>query len=128
MVKYPDIFPAEAAQALISGAFNFKDADVKTVVAAAYEVTGFILGQTVGQPTQKYGAAPQAEFNGLIGARDPKKEKQVQQQVLGFLSLAYGMALFNRDVGIPAVLLAVNSLILANWPDLAETYWSAKGM
>lgn len=128
MNKYPEVFPAEAAQALINGVFNYKNVDIKTVVAAAYEVTGFILGQTVGEPVQNFGDVPPAEFNGLIGARDPKKEKVVQQQVLGLLSMVYGMSLFNKDVGIPAVLLAINSLVVMNWPMLSETYWSAKGM
>jgi hypothetical protein len=63
-----------------------------------------------------------------VAGRDPAKERQVQQQVMGLLSLAYGGALFNRDPGIPAAVLEVNRLVMLNWPQLAEAYWSAKGM
>jgi hypothetical protein len=130
-LKYPELLPAESVQTLIGAAFDFKNVDTKAVVAAGYELAGYILGQTVGEPgKQLIGGdfeAPPQEFNGLIGARDPKKGRQIQQQVLGLLSLAYGAALFNRDQGIPAVLMAVNALIMREWKDLEEVYWTAKG-
>lgn len=128
MTKYPTTFPADSVAVLSHAAFNFKDARKQDVAAAIWDLSGFVLGQVVGPPTEKFGEAKEASFNGLVGGRDPNKERMVQQQVLGFMSLAYGAALFNKDQGIPAVLLAINSLILTNWPMLADTYWTAKGM
>jgi hypothetical protein len=126
-MKYPQVFPAEAAQVLATASFSPKTADKKAVAAAVYEMVGFALGQFVGEPTTLFGAEPES-FNGLLatGERDPAKDKRVQQQVLGVLSLAYGASLFNRDPGIPAVLLAVNGLVLREWPTLSDAYWSAK--
>jgi hypothetical protein len=127
MTPYPAIVPMDSVQVLSHAAFNYKDAKKKDVAAAAWDLAGFVLGQTIGG-VDKFGDLPEISFNGLVGARDPKKEATVQKQVLGFLSLVYGMSLFNKDPGIPAVLLALNGLVVQNWPSLADTYWSAKGM
>lgn len=127
MTPYPTIVPMDSVQVLSHAAFNMKDAKKAEVAAAAWDLSGFVLGQMLG-PVQKFGEAPESHFNGLVEQRDPKKEASVQKQVMGFLSLTYGMSLFNKDVGISAVLLALNGLIVQNWPSLADVYWSAKGM
>jgi hypothetical protein len=127
MTPYPTIVPMDSIQVLSHAAFNSKDAKKSDVAAAAWDLSGFALGQLFGQ-VQKYGEVPEANFHGLVEQRDPKKEATVQKQVLGFLSLAYGASLFNKDVGISAVLLALNGLVVQNWASLADTYWSAKGL
>jgi hypothetical protein len=125
-MKYPDIFPVEAVQHLIQAASSPKTANTKVVVASGYELLGFALGQFVGEPTTLFGE-PES-FNGLLTSRDPAKEKRIQAQVIGLLSLAYGASLFNKDPGIPAALLAVNSVVLKEWTNIADAYWSAKGL
>ena len=125
-MHYPNVFPVEAIQTLVTSMAHKDKAD-KKAVAAGYELLGYALGQFIGEPGQNFGLVEDSGFNGTLG-RDPKKEKQIQQQVMGYLSLAYGAAMFSKDVGIPAVLLALNGMIMANWPNLAEAYWSAKGM
>jgi hypothetical protein len=127
MTPYPTIVPMDSVQVLTHAAFNYKDAKKAEVAAAAWDVAGFTLGQLFGS-VQKFGDVPEESFHGLVGTRDPKKEAAVQKQVLGFVSLAYGMSLFAKDPGISAVVLALNGLIVQNWSSLAETYWSAKGM
>lgn len=123
---YPDVFPAEAAQILATAALSPKTADKKAVTAAVYELVGFSLGQFVGEPTTLFGEVE--HFNGLLTSRDPAKEKRIQAQVIGLLSLAYGASLFNKDPGIPAALLAVNAVVLKEWTNIADAYWSAKGL
>lgn len=127
MTPYPTIVPMDSVQVLTHAAFNAGDAKKAEVAAAAWDVAGFALGQIFG-PVAKFGDVPEQHFNGLIEQRDPKKEALIQKQVLGFLSIAYGTSLFAKDVGIPAVMLAVNALVVQNWASLADTYWSAKGM
>jgi hypothetical protein len=127
MTKYPQIFPAEAAQVLAQAAISPKTADKKAIAAASWDMVGFALGQFLGEPSTLFGGEPES-FNGLLTSRDPAKGRKIEQQVLGLLSLAYGASLFNKDAGIPAVLLAVNALIVKEWPSLEDAYWTAKGV
>lgn len=127
MTPYPAVLPMDSVMVLSHAAFNFKDAKKAEVAAAAWDLGGFVLGQMMGK-VEKFGDTPPQEFNGLVTGRDKTKEAQIQRQVIGFISLAYGFALFNKDPGIPAVILALNGLVAQNWTQMADIYWTAKGL
>ena len=58
MQNYPATIPVDAVQAVFSAALNPASADTKVLVAAGYNVLGYVLGQTVGEPDPvRFGAA-----------------------------------------------------------------------
>lgn len=47
---YPQLLPVEAVNTFIQAAINRQNLNVPKLVGAGYQLLGYILGQTVGEP------------------------------------------------------------------------------
>jgi hypothetical protein len=57
---YPKTLPIDAVSSLLNLAIQRK-LDTKTLVAGIYQITGYVLGQTVGEPTVLVGTDPDVQ-------------------------------------------------------------------
>lgn len=58
--------------------------------------------------------------------RDPQKEALLKAQIMGALSAASVPALFMKDKGVYAAMLAIQGIVAQNMDTVFEAYYSTK--